>query len=104
MAHTAENGATELKAKIVTPLVIVAALGYFVDIFDLLLFSILRVPSLTSLGYNKQQVTDLGLQLLNWQMAGMLIGGLLWGVMGDKKGRIAVLFGSILLYLSLIHI
>ncbi|MBL8061050.1 MAG: MFS transporter [Chthonomonas sp.] len=89
---------TELQSKIVTPLVIVAALGYFVDIFDLLLFSILRVPSLTSLGYTKQQVTDLGLQLLNWQMAGMLIGGLLWGVMGDRKGRIAVLFGSILLY------
>lgn len=84
--------------KVVTAAVIVAALGYFVDIFDLLLFAVVRVPSLADLGYSKQQQTDLGVALLNFQMGGMLIGGLLWGIWGDKKGRIAVLFGSIITY------
>ncbi|MFZ4619569.1 MAG: MFS transporter [Bacteroidota bacterium] len=78
--------------------VIVAALGYFVDIYDLILFSIVRVPSLRDLGLTPQQITDQGLILLNIQMLGMLLGGILWGVLGDKKGRIQLLFGSILLY------
>ncbi|GAA4311756.1 MFS transporter [Compostibacter hankyongensis] len=78
--------------------VIVASLGYFVDIYDLLLFSIIRIKSLTGLGLNEQQVRDVGLQLLNVQMAGLLLGGILWGVLGDKKGRLSVLFGSIFLY------
>lgn len=98
MARIQDSALAHPQHKIITPLVVIAALGYFVDIFDLLLFSILRKPSLASLGYNAQQQTDLGLQLLNYQMAGMLIGGLLWGITGDKKGRIAVLFGSIVLY------
>jgi predicted MFS family arabinose efflux permease len=84
--------------KVVTAAVVVAALGYFVDIFDLLLFAVVRVPSLADLGYSKQQQTDLGVALLNFQMGGMLLGGLLWGVWGDKRGRIAVLFGSIITY------
>src|SRR5688572_8673 len=78
--------------------VIVAALGYFVDIYDLLLFSIIRVPSLTSLGLTKEQITIDGESIIMWQMAGLLIGGIIWGVMGDKKGRLSVLFGSIILY------
>lgn len=78
--------------------VIVAALGYFVDIYDLILFSIVRVPSLRDLGLTPQQITDQGLLLLNVQMLGMLLGGILWGILGDKKGRIQLLFGSILLY------
>jgi len=78
--------------------VIVAALGYFVDIYDLILFSVVRVPSLTSLGLSPEQITSQGLFLLNMQMAGTLIGGLFWGILGDKKGRISTLFGSILLY------
>jgi MFS family permease len=78
--------------------VIVSALGYFVDMYDLLLFGIVRVPSLKSLGYSGQALTDNGVLLLNMQMAGMLIGGIIWGIMGDKKGRLNVLFGSILLY------
>jgi MFS family permease len=78
--------------------VIVAALGYFVDIYDLLLFSVVRVPSLIALGIPSEEITSKGLLLLNVQMAGMLIGGVFWGILGDKKGRVSTLFGSILLY------
>lgn len=83
---------------VVTIAILVAALGYFVDIFDLLLFSIVRVPSLKSLGFQGQEVTDHGIFLLNVQMIGLLIGGIFWGIAGDKKGRLYVLFGSIFLY------
>ena len=83
---------------IITAGVIVAALGYFVDIYDLLLFSIVRVKSLTSLGYGKEEVEKYGMLLINIQMIGMLIGGVFWGVIGDKKGRLSVLFGSIIIY------
>jgi len=78
--------------------VIVAALGYFVDIYDLVLFSIVRVPSLKSLGLSGKELTDYGVVLLNMQMAGMLIGGIIWGIMGDRKGRLKIMFGSIFLY------
>ncbi|WP_298741931.1 MFS transporter [uncultured Chitinophaga sp.] len=79
--------------------VIVASLGYFVDIYDLLLFTIVRVPSLKELGVPQNEIdTGVGLLLINIQMLGMLIGGVLWGILGDKKGRLSVLFGSILLY------
>lgn len=78
--------------------VIVAALGYFVDIYDLLLFSITRVPSLRSLGLDEAALLTEGEGIIMWQMAGLLIGGIIWGVMGDKKGRLSVLFGSIILY------
>ncbi len=75
-----------------------ASLGYFVDIYDLVLFSIVRVPSLKSLGLAGQELIDNGVFLLNMQMAGMLVGGILWGVMGDRKGRLKIMFGSIFLY------
>ena len=78
--------------------VIVAALGYFVDIYDLVLFSIVRVPSLKSLGLSGQELIDNGVFLLNMQMAGMLMGGIIWGVLGDRKGRLKIMFGSIFLY------
>jgi MFS transporter, putative metabolite:H+ symporter len=78
--------------------VIVAALGYFVDIYDLLLFSIVRQQSLISLGVDQADLLSQGEFLLRIQMGGLLTGGLLWGVMGDKRGRLSVLFGSILLY------
>lgn len=78
--------------------VIVAALGYFVDIYDLLLFSIIRITSLKSLGVADDQLLSQGIFLINSQMAGLLAGGIIWGIMGDKKGRLSVLFGSILLY------
>ena len=78
--------------------VLVAALGYFVDIYDLLLFSIIRVPSLKSFGLNDDQIAKDGLFIINIQMIGLLIGGILWGVLGDKKGRLKVLFASIILY------
>ncbi len=78
--------------------VIVAALGYFVDVYDLLLFSITRVPSLKSLGLTELQITSEGEGIIMWQMAGLLIGGIIWGMLGDKKGRLSVLFGSIILY------
>jgi putative MFS transporter len=78
--------------------VLVAALGYFVDIYDLILFSVVRVPSLKSFGLEGEALADVGVRLINWQMGGMLIGGVLWGILGDKRGRLTVLFGSILTY------
>ena len=78
--------------------VIVAALGYFVDIYDLLLFGIVRVPSLKELGLNEEQISSVGKDIINWQMGGLLLGGILWGILGDKKGRLSVLFGSIITY------
>jgi MFS family permease len=75
--------------------VIVAALGYFVDIYDLLLFGIVRVPSLKDMNLDADSA---GTLILNFQMTGLLIGGILWGILGDKKGRLSVLFGSILVY------
>lgn len=75
--------------------VIIAALGYFVDIYDLLLFGIVRIPSLKDLGLNPDTA---GTIIMNYQMTGMIVGGILWGVLGDKKGRLSVLFGSIIVY------
>lgn len=83
---------------VLTTGVIVAALGYFVDIYDLLLFSIVRKSSLESIGFRGEELEHYGLLLINIQMAGMLIGGVLWGMLGDKKGRLSVLFGSIIMY------
>jgi putative MFS transporter len=88
---------TSLKQLFGVP-VIVAALGYFVDIYDLLLFSIVRRTSLSALGVPPEELFSQGEFLLQVQMAGLLIGGIIWGVMGDKRGRLSVLFGSILLY------
>jgi len=78
--------------------VIVAALGYLVDMYDLFLFSIVRVPSLKSLNLSSESILNDGILLLNLQMAGLLVGGIFWGILGDKKGRLSVLFGSILIY------
>src|SRR5688572_23009370 len=83
---------------LMTPAVIVAALGYFVDIYDLLLFGIVRTASLTDLGIVGQANRDQGEFLISMQMYGMLIGGILWGILGDKRGRLSVLFGSIITY------
>ncbi len=78
--------------------VMVAALGYFVDIYDLLLFSMVRNSSLQSLGLGGDEVVKTGLNIMSIQMYGLLVGGIIWGIMGDKKGRLSVLFGSIILY------
>jgi len=78
--------------------VLVAALGYFVDVYDLLLFTIVRQPSVMSLGSTTETIIVDSAHIINWQMSGLLIGGILWGVLGDKKGRLKVLFGSIILY------
>ena len=81
-------------------LVIVAALGYFVDIYDLILFNVIKNSSLGELGYAPGTAAFKAAEvvLFNWQMGGMLVGGLLWGILGDRKGRVSALFGSILLY------
>ncbi len=84
--------------KNLTILILVAALGYFVDIYDLLLFLIIKNKSLISIGVNDADLASTGLYLMNWQMAGLLTGGVFWGILGDKKGRLSVLFGSIILY------
>ncbi len=86
------------KQKGVTLLIIVAALGYFVDVFDLLLFGMVRISSLRDLGIAEAELESIGLKLDNLQMIGMLLGGVIWGIIGDKKGRLSVLFGSILMY------
>ncbi|MEP7236171.1 MAG: MFS transporter [Ignavibacteriota bacterium] len=78
--------------------IVVAALGYFVDIYDLLLFSIIRVPSLRNMGVPDSELLSVGASLIQLQMGGMLLGGILWGILGDKKGRLSVLFGSIIIY------
>jgi MFS family permease len=78
--------------------VIVASLGYFVDVYDLLLFNIVRVPSLKDLGLSEAEISLIGAKIYNWQQAGLLIGGFFWGIWGDKMGRRSVLFGSILTY------
>lgn len=78
--------------------VIVAALGYMVDMYDLFLFNIVRLPSLKAIGLSGDDLFHKGLIILDVQMAGMLIGGIIWGILGDKRGRLSVLFGSIILY------
>jgi putative MFS transporter len=89
---------TEKPVRILNAAVIVAALGYFVDIYDLLLFGIVRTDSLKDLGITGDAIRNQGEFLISMQMFGMLFGGILWGILGDKKGRISVLFGSILIY------
>jgi putative MFS transporter len=84
--------------QIIMASILIAALGYFVDIYDLILFSIVRIKSLKAIGVAPDQLLSQGVFVLNAQMAGMLLGGILWGILGDKKGRLSVLYGSILLY------
>jgi len=96
---TPATGEAHRTTGLFSAVVIVASLGYFVDIYDLVLFSIVRVKSLNGIGITEASaVTNEGLYLLNMQMGGMLLGGILWGILGDKRGRLSVLFGSILLY------
>lgn len=83
--------------------VIVASLGYFVDVYDMLIFGIVRIPSLKSMGLSDEAISAVGTSILNWQMSGLLFGGVLWGILGDKKGRLSVLFASIITY-SIAHI
>ncbi|MEZ0484813.1 MFS transporter [Fibrella aquatica] len=93
-----ETGSTQKAVGLFSLPVIVAALGYFVDIYDLLLFGIVRVPSLKALGLSPEQISIEGTRIFNWQMIGLLLGGILWGILGDKRGRLSVLFGSIITY------
>jgi predicted MFS family arabinose efflux permease len=79
-------------------IVVIAALGYFVDIYDLILFNVVKEASLNAIGISGDAFKSYEIALFNWQMSGMLIGGLLWGILGDKKGRVSILFGSIILY------
>ena len=87
-----QNKNESLLKQLFNTTVLVSALGYFVDIYDLILFGIVRVPSLTDLGIKGDELIKFGVYLLNMQMAGMLIGGIIWGIWGDKRGRLSVLF------------
>ncbi|WP_141324369.1 MFS transporter [Myxococcus sp. AB025B] len=79
--------------------VLVAGLGYFVDLFDITLFGVVRAASLRDIGITSpEEVLSKGILIYNCQMVGMMVGGLLWGVLADKRGRLSVMFGSILLY------
>jgi MFS family permease len=78
-------------------LIIVAALGYFVDVYDLLLFGVVKAASLTGIGITDDQLS-VGISLTNYQVIGLVVGGIIWGILGDKRGRLSILFGSILLY------
>ncbi len=99
MSTAAEAVSKDKTTRAVRLAILVAALGYFVDIYDLVLFSIVRVKSLQGIGITEPgALLDQGVLLINMQMGGMLIGGILWGIIGDKRGRLSVLFGSILLY------
>ena len=89
---------SQIIAAMLHPAVIVGALGYFVDVYDLILFAVVRVASLKGLGFSGDQLITNGTWLLNWQNGGMLLGGIIWGLLGDRMGRIKVLFGSIILY------
>ena len=91
-----QNSKTQPVGKIFSLAVLVAALGYFVDIYDLLIFTIVKKESV--LGVGSTNVLQDSTSIINWQMGGLLIGGILWGILGDKKGRLSVLFGSIILY------
>ena len=92
------NSRREIFSALLHPAVIVGALGYFVDIYDLVLFLVVRKSSLSGLGLSGDRLVAEGTWLFNWQMGGMLAGGLLWGLLGDRFGRLKVLFGSIILY------
>ncbi|MBD2700580.1 MFS transporter [Spirosoma sp. BT702] len=95
--HPTVTSSNSLRPLFALP-VIVAALGYFVDVYDLLLFNIVRVPSLKDLGLSEADISLVGGKILNYQQAGLLAGGILWGILGDKRGRLSVLFGSIITY------
>ena len=95
--HIMSNQPSALR-EILKPAVIVGALGYFVDVYDLILFSIVRNASLKDLGFSGDQLLVQGIHLLNLQMLGMLVGGILFGILGDRMGRVVLLFSSILLY------
>ncbi|MFZ9519351.1 MAG: MFS transporter [Silvanigrellaceae bacterium] len=89
---------TPTKPSLMHRAVVVSALGYFVDIYDLILFSIVRKKSLVDIGIPESEILSVGMRLIDLQMLGMLVGGVIWGVLGDKRGRVSVLYGSILLY------
>jgi putative MFS transporter len=91
-------GLGEIVRALIHPAVLVGALGYFVDIYDLILFAVVRTSSLVGIGYRPDQLVLTGTWLINWQMGGMLLGGLFWGLLGDYRGRLSILFGSIILY------
>jgi MFS transporter, putative metabolite:H+ symporter len=95
MTRANTDGTINAKTKFT---ILVAALGYFVDVFDLILYTLLRNQSLTDIGVAPDQLKAVGAQLLYWQMAGFIVGGVLWGVIGDLRGRLSTLLGSILLY------
>src|SRR5271168_5112253 len=84
--------------QILHPVVIVGALGYFVDVYDLILFAIVRIASLKDLGVPDRLLLEQGIHLLNLQMAGMLLGGIAFGILGDRLGRVTLLFSSISIY------
>jgi len=93
-----QNNSAVNNNKNVWIIITIASLGYFVDIYDLIIFSIVRITSFHDIGVPLDEMRTKGEFVLNMQMGGLLIGGLIWGIIGDKMGRMKVLFGSILMY------
>ena len=89
---------TSLSSNLLNTTIIISSLGYFVDIFDTVLFGMLRVQSLHDMGYSQELIEGYGRMIDNWQLFGIIIGGVLWGIYGDKAGRLKVLYGSIIIY------
>ena len=98
VAVPVQHSSRDITAALLHPAVLVGALGYFVDVYDLILFAVVRIPSLKGIGVTGDQLVTQGTWLINWQNGGMLLGGVIWGLLGDHVGRIKVLFGSIILY------
>lgn len=87
-----------LTTRVLNATVIVTALGYFIDLFDYYVFLVTRQKVLTDFGFSGSQLMETGLYMVNLQFAGLLVGGVIFGVLGDKIGRKQSLLGSILLY------
>ena len=95
-----DNQTNTIKTQSIYFLLAVTSLGYFVDAGDLVVASLVRSSSIKALGLATDDATvkQIGLSFESWQSWGILLGGIVWGIFGDKIGRLKVLYGSIAFY------